>query len=174
MNTKATRNSIALIVLAFIVAIVFGILSKQSVDTQEIKYYLENTASVAQAHNKWLKEYGALTELYIVLDQNKKIEDLNKLLDQMEEIKNDVDESTPPNKLESLRIKWSDECHLILQAIFLLIEGIERNNIEWISEAYDLLIEAENTRRQWKEYLSNLLINNDIEISDNAYSIYFN
>lgn len=173
MNTKATRNSIILIALAFIAAIAFGILSRPGVDTKEITHYLENMAPVAQAHAKWLEDYEALTGLYAVLSQSQKIEELNKLLDQMEEIRISVDESTPPEILGNIKVKWSSECHLIIQAVFLLSQGIERNNIDWISQAYELLLEAENTRQQWKEKLSNLLIENDIEIEDTALSVYF-
>ena len=173
MNTKATRNSIILIALAFIAAIAFGILSRPGVDTQEITHYLENMAPVAQAHAKWLEDYEALTGLYAVLSQSQKIEELNKLLDRMEEIQTSVDESTPPDILRNIIAKWNSECHLILQAVFLLSQGIERNNIDWISEAYELLLEAENKRQQWKEELSNLLIENDIEIEDTTLSSYF-
>jgi hypothetical protein len=173
MNTKATRNSIILIALAFTAAIAFGILSRPVVDTKEITHYLENMAPVAQAHAKWLEDYEALTGLYAVLSQSQKIEELNKLLDRMEEIRISVDESTPPEILGNIKAKWSSECHLIIQAVFLLSQGIERNNIDWISEAYELLLEAENKRQQWKEELSNLLIENDIEIEDTALSVYF-
>ncbi len=173
MNTKATRNSIILIALAFIAAIAFGILSRPGVDTQEITHYLENMAPVAQAHAKWLEDYEVLTGLYAVLSQSQKIEELNKLLDRMEEIRISVDESTPPEILGNIKAKWSSECHLIIQAVFLLSQGIERNNIDWISEAYELLLEAENKRQQWKEELSNLLIENDIEIEDTTLSSYF-
>ena len=173
MNTKATRNSIILIALAFIAAIAFGILSKPGVDTQEITLYLESMAPVAQEHTKWLEDYEALTGLYAVLSQSQKIEELNKLLDRMEEIQIGVDESTPPDILENIKVKWGRESVSILQAVFLLSQGIERNNIDWISEAYELLLEAETTRQQWKEELSNLLIENDIEIEDTALSVYF-
>ncbi|MCJ7769867.1 MAG: hypothetical protein MUO92_05315 [Dehalococcoidales bacterium] len=173
MNTKATRNPIILIALAFIAAIAFGILSRPGVDAKEITLYLENMAPVAQAHAKWLEDYEALTGLYAVLSQNQKIEELNKLLDHMEEIQIGVDESTPPDILGNIKAKWISECHLILQAVFLLSQGIERNDIEWISEAYELLLEAETTRQQWKEELSNLLIKNDIEIEDTALGVYF-
>jgi hypothetical protein len=173
MNTKATRNSIILIALAFIAAIAFGILSRPGVDTQEITHYLENMAPVAQAHAKWLEDYEALTGLYAVLSQSQKIEELNKLLDRMEEIQIGVDESTPPDILENIKVKWGRESVLILQAVFLLSQGIERNNIDWISQAYELLLEAENTRQQWKEELSSFLTNNDIKVEDTALSVYF-
>ena len=171
MNTKATRNSIILIALVFIAAIAFGIVSRPGVDTQEMTDYLENMAPVAQAHAKWLEDYGALTGLYAVLSQSQKIEELNKLLDRMEEIQIGVDESTPPEILENIKAKWNSECRLILQAVLLLSYGID--NIDWISQAYELLVEAETTRQQWKEELSNLLIKNDIEIEDTALSVYF-
>jgi hypothetical protein len=173
MNTKATRNSIILIALAFIAAIAFGILSRPGVDTQEITHYLENMAPVAQAHAKWLEDYEALTGLYAVLSQSQKIEELNKLLDRMEEIQIGVDESTPPDILENIKVKWGRESVLILQAVFLLSQGIERNNIDWISQAYELLLEAENTMQQWKEELSSFLTNNDIKVEDTALSVYF-
>ncbi len=173
MNTKATRNSIILIALAFIAAIAFGILSRPGVDTKEITHYLENMAPVAQAHAKWLEDYEVLTGLYAVLSQSQKIEELNKLLDRMEEIQIGVDESTPPDILENIKVKWGRESVLILQAVFLLNQGIERNNIDWISQAYELLLEADTTRQQWKEELSNLLIKNGIEIEDTALSVYF-
>jgi hypothetical protein len=173
MNIKATRKSIVLIALAFIAVITFGILSRPSVDTQEITHYLESMAPAVQAHDKWLEDYQLLTELYTVLSQNQKIEELNKLLDRMEGIQAGVDESTPPDILENTKAKWNNECHLTLQAVFLLIQGIKDNNIEWISEAYELLLEAEKTRQQWEEDLSSFLINNDIEIKDTIFSIYF-
>ncbi len=174
MNIKATRISIAIIALVFIVAIAFGILSRPRVDTQEITNYLENMAPVAQAHSSWLEDYGTLTELYAVMSQSQKIEGLNKLLDRMEEIQIDVDESTPPDILRNVITKWGSECRLILQAVYQLTLGIERTNIEWISEAYELLLEAENTRRQWKDELLNLLNENDINIEDTTLDSYFN
>lgn len=174
MNIKATRNSIILITLAFVAAIAFGILSRPRVDTQEIILYLEDMAPVAQAHAAWLEDYETLTGLYAVMSQNQKIEELNKLLDRMEEIQIDIDESTPPDILGNIKTKWNSECHSILQAVYQLILGIERNNIEWISEAYELLLEAENARQQWKEELSNLLNENDIEIESTIFNSYFN
>lgn len=172
MNSKATRNSIILIAMAFIAAIAFGILSRPGIDTQEITHYLENMAPVDRAHDQWLEDYEVLTGLYTILSQSQKIEELNKLLERMEEIQNDVDKSTPPGILENIKAKWNSECHLILQAFFLLIQGVERNNIEWISEAYELQLEAKNTRLQWKEDLSSFLIKHDIETEDIALSVY--
>jgi len=106
MNIKATRNSVILVALVFIVAIAFGIFSRPRVDTQEITNYLENTAPVAQAHSDWLEDYETLTELYAVMSQNQKVEALNRLLDRMEKIQIDVDESTPPDVLENIAKKW--------------------------------------------------------------------
>jgi len=174
MNIKATRNSVILIALVFIIAIAFGIFSRPQVDTQEITNYLENTAPVAQAHSDWLEDYNTLTELYIVMSQNQKIEALNRLLDRMEKIQIDVDESTPPDVLGNIVTKWGNECRLILQAVFQLSLGVERNNTEWISEAYELLMEAENTRQQWKDELSTLLNENDIKIEDTTLGSYLN
>lgn len=173
MNAKATRNSIIIIALVFIVAIAFGILSRPKVDTQEITNYLEDMAPVAQAHSDWLEDYDTLTELYAVMSQSQKIEGLNKLLDRMEKILIDVAESTPPDILENVLTKWDSECHLILQAAYQLTLGIERNNIDWISEAYELLIKAENTRQQWKDELLNLLNENGINVEDTIFNSYF-
>ena len=174
MNIKATRNSVILVALVFIVAIAFGILSRPRVDTQKITNYLENMAPVAQAHSDWLEDYNTLTELYVVMSQSQKVEALNRLLDRMEEIQIDVGESTPPDVLENIVKKWGNECRLILQAVFQLSLGIERNNAEWISEAYELLLEAETTKQQWKDELSTLLNENDIKIEDTALDSYFN
>ncbi len=171
MNTKATRNPIILVALVFIAAIAFGILSRPGVDTQEITHYLENMAPVAQSHTKWLEDYESLTGLYAVLSQSQKVEELNKLLGRMEEIQIGIDESTPPDILENIKAKWSSECRLILQAVFLLSYGID--NIDWISQAYELLLEAETTRQQWKKELSSFLTNNDIKVEDTAISVYF-
>lgn len=174
MNIKATRNSIVLIALAFVAAITFGILSIPRVDTKEITLYLESMAPLAQAHAQWLEDYEALTGLYAVLSHDQKIEELNKLLNRMEEIQIGIDDSTSPEILENIKAKWNSECRLILQAVFLLKQGIDRNNIDWISEAYELLMEAENKRQQWKEELSNLLDANDIGIEDTTHNSYFN
>ncbi|UCG55488.1 MAG: Bax inhibitor-1/YccA family protein, partial [Dehalococcoidia bacterium] len=97
------------------------------------------------------------------MSQNQKIEALNRLLDRMEEIQIDIEESSPPDILIHIITKWEDECRLNLQAIFLLVQGIDRSNLEWISEAYELLQEAENKRVKWKDELLNLLSDNGIE-----------
>ncbi len=173
MNTKSPRNSIILITLVLIAAIAFGILSRPGVDAQEITHYLESMAPVAQTHAKWLEDYELLTGLYAILSKSQKIQELNKLLDRMEEIQISIDDSNPPDILGNIKAKWGSECHLILQAIFLLNQGIERNNIDWISEAYELLLEAENTRQQWKEELFEFLAKNDIKTEDAAFSVYF-
>ena len=174
MNKKATRNSVILIASAFIAAIAFGILSIPRVDKQEITLYLESMASVAQSHAQWLEDYEALTGMYAVLSHNQKIEELDELLNNMEEIQINIDESTPPEILEYIKVKWSSECRLILQGVFLLKQGIDRNNVDWIIEAYEFLMEAESTRQQWKEELSNLLDENDIEIESTILNSYFN
>ena len=173
MNTKATRNSIILVALAFIAAIAFGILSRPGADTQEITEYLEEMAPFAQSHTEWLEDYEALTGMYGILSQSQKVEELNKLLGRMEEIQIGFDASTPPEILENIKVKWNNEAISIQQAIFLLSQGIERNNIDWISQAYELLLEAESTRQQWKDELSDILIKNNIETEDTALSVYF-
>ena len=174
MNAKTIRNSAILIALAFIAAIVLGILSRPKIDTHEITDYLENMAPVAQAHSVWLEDYVKLTELYAVMSQSQKIEALNKLLNRMEEIQINIEESTPPEILAHIITKWENECRLILQAIFLLAQGIDRNNIEWIGEAYELLQEAEHERVQWKDELLNLLDDNGIETEGTPLGSFFN
>jgi len=169
MNKKAIRNSVILIAFVFIVAIAFGILSRPRVDTEEITDYLENMAPVAQAHISWLEDYETLTEKYGVLSQSQKIGELNELLNRMQDIQINIDESTPPDILINIKTKWNGECHSILQAVYQLILGIERNNIEWISQAYELLSEADDARQQWKNELYDLLNKNGIKIEDTAF-----
>lgn len=173
MNTKARRNSVILVVLVFIAAIAFGILSRPGVNTQEITEYLEELAPAAQSHVQWLKDYQALTGMYGVLSQSQKVDELNKLLDRIEEIQIGIDQSAPPEVLKNIKEKWSEEGILLQRTMFLLSQGISRNNIDWISQAYELLLEAETERQQWQEALSNLLADNNIETEDNALSVYF-
>ncbi len=173
MNTMARRNSVILITLVFIAAIGFGILSRPGINTQEITDYLENMAPVAEEHTKWLEDYALLTGLYNTMSQSQKIEELNGLLTRMEEIQTNIGKSIPSDILKHVISKWNDECRLILQALFLLIQGVDRNNIEWISQAYESLSEAEGKRQQWKQELSNFLKENDIEIEATLISVYF-
>jgi hypothetical protein len=173
MKPKATRNSVILIVLIFIAIIVIGILSRPKIDIQEITGYLEHLAPVAREHSTWLEDYDSLSELYAILSRDQKIEALNKLLDRMEEIQTNIKESAPPEILVHVITKWEDECKLILQAVFQIVKGVEKNNTQWMSEAYELLQEAENKRFQWKDELLNLLNDSGIETENTAIKIFF-
>ncbi|UCE97875.1 MAG: hypothetical protein JSV74_00640 [Dehalococcoidia bacterium] len=173
MKPKTTRNSVILIVLIFIAVIAIGILSRPRIDIQEITDYLEHLAPVAREHSTWLEDYENLSELYVIFNRGQTIEALNKLLDRMEEIQTKIKESAPPEILVHVITKWEDECKLILQAVFQIVKGVEKNNTQWISEAYELLQEAENKRFQWKDELLNLLKDNGIETENTAINIFF-
>jgi hypothetical protein len=173
MNIKATRIIIILVGLVFLVAVAFGIISGLSVDNQAIKDYLEGMAPVAQAHLQWLDDYEALTENYAVLSTSEKVDELNKLLDRIEEIQIDVEASTPPSALAGVQNKWNQECVQIVQAIFLLSMGVERNMPGWITEAYEYLMEADQLRKEWVDELSGLLDKYNIGVSDFPLSGYY-
>ncbi len=173
MNTRSTRNIIILIGLAFLIAVAFGILRQPKVDSQEITDYLESMAPVAQAHLQWIEDYERLTERYAVLGHSEKINELNKLLDRMEEIQIDVEESTPPSILSGVQNKWNRECRLTLQAVYQIILALDINKPEWIPEAYEFLLEADQLRKEWVEELSSLLDECDIEIADFPLGSYY-
>jgi len=174
MKPKAIRNSVILIILIFIAVIAVGILSRPKIDIQQITDYLEHLTPAAQKHSTWLEDYDSLTELYAIMSRSQKIEALNKLLGRMEEIQINIEGSAPPEILVHVINKWEDECRLILQAVFLIVQGVDKNNAQWISEAYELLKEAENKRLQWKDELLNLLNDNGIETKNAAINSFFN
>ncbi|GAI24116.1 unnamed protein product, partial [marine sediment metagenome] len=151
----------------------YGILGKLIVDNQEITDYLENMTPVAQAHLQWLEDYEKLTESYAVLSNSEKIDGLSKLLDMMEEIQICIEESTPPSILIGVKNKWSEECRLTLQAVYQISLALERNIPEWITEAYEFLLEADQLRKEWVDNLSSLLDEYNIEIIDFPLDSYY-
>ncbi len=173
MKPKAIRNSVILIVIIFIAVITAGILSRPKIDIEEITDYLEHLAPTAQEHSTWLEDYDSLTGLYALMSRIQKIEALNELLDRMDEIQINIEGSAPPEALAHVVNKWEDECRLILQAVFLIVQGIDKNNAQWISEAYELLQKAENKRLQWKDELLNLLNDNGIEAENAVINSFF-
>lgn len=173
MNVRSTRIIIIIVGLAFLTAIAFGIVGKPSVDNQEITDYLESMAPVAQAHLQWLDDYEKLTESYAVLSNSEKVEELNKLLDRMEEIQIDIEESNPPNILSGVKAKWNNECVKIVQAVYQMSLALERNIPEWITEAYELLLDADQLRNEWVDELSALLDKYNIGDSGFPLSGYY-
>lgn len=173
MNTRTSRNIIILIGVAFLIAVAFGILRQPQVDSQEITDYLESMAPVAQEHLQWIEDYESLTESYPVLSNSEKINELNKLLDRMEEIQIDVEASTPPSALIGVKNKWNQECVKIVQAIFQMSLGLERNIPEWITQAYEFLIDADQLRKEWVDELSGLIDKYNIELSGFPFVSYY-
>lgn len=173
MNTKSTRNAIILIGLAFLAVVAFGIFGKTKANAQQIIDYLDNMAPVAQAHAQWIEDYQILTELYAVLSNSEKMEELNKLLDRMEAIQIDIEQSKPPDILSGVKAKWNSECVKILQVVYQISLTLEIGKPEWITEAYEFLLEADRLRQEWKGGLSSLLDEYNIESTDFAYDSYF-
>jgi hypothetical protein len=173
MNIRATRNIIIIVGLAFLIAVAFGIIGKLKVDNQEITDYLESMTPVAQAHIQWLEDYEKLTESYAVLSNSEKVEELNKLLDRMEEIQIDIQESTPPSILSGVKAKWNNECVKIVQAVYQMSLALEINRPEWIIEAYEFLLEADQLRKEWVEELSSLIDEYGIAVTDFPYGSYY-
>lgn len=173
MNIKATRIIIILVGLAFLIAVAFGTIGRLKVGNQEITDYLELMTPVAQAHLQWLEDYETLTESYSVLNNSEKIEELNKLLDRMEEIQIDIEGANPPSILAGVNNKWNRECVKIVQAIYQISLGLEKNIPEWITEAYEYLMEADQLRGEWVDELSGLLDKYNIEVSDFPLSGYY-
>lgn len=172
MNIKATRTIIIIVGLVFLIAIIFGTVGRLKVDNQEITDYLKNMTPVAQAHLQWLEDYEKLTENYAVLSNSEKIEELNKLLDRIEEIQIDIENSSPPSVLAGVNSKWNNECVKIVQGIFQMSLGLERNIPGWITEAYEYLTEADQLRKEWVDELSSLIAEYNIEVSDFPLSGY--
>lgn len=173
MNTKATRIIIVLVGLAFLIAVAYGIIGKLSIDNQEITDYLESMTPVAQEHIQWLEDYENLTESYAVLSNSEKVEELNKLLDRMEEIQIDIEESNPPSILTGIKNKWNNECMKIIQAVYQMSLALERNIPEWITEAYEFLLKADQLRNEWLEELSSLLDKHSIQATDFPLGSYY-
>ncbi len=173
MNTRSTRIIIIIIGLVFLIAVAYGILGKLRVDNQEITDYLTSMTPVAQAHLQWLEDYEKLTESYDVLSNSEKIDGLNKLLDRMGEIQIDIEESNPPGILSGIKTKWNQECRLTIQAVYQISLALERNIPEWITEAYEFLLEADQLRKEWVENLSSLLDEYNIEVTDFPLSSYY-
>jgi len=135
--------------------------------------YLENMAPVAQAHIQWIDDYKELTDSYSSLSYSAKINELNKLLNRMEEIQISVEESAPPDILSGVKTKWNNECRLTLQAVYQIILALDKNMPQWIPEAYEILLEADELRQKWTEELSGLLGKHDIELTDPVYNSYY-
>jgi len=173
MNTRYVRNSIIIIGLLFIAAVVFAVFWNPQGDSQDIIDYLESTITTAQAHNQWIEDYKTLTGLYGELSQAEKVTQLNKLLERMEVIQADVEQSTPPGVLDRVKHRWNSECNLVLQTVYQIILGFENNRPEWISKAYEFLLEADVLRRQWTDELDSLLAKHAIAAPDFVYKSYF-
>jgi predicted regulator of amino acid metabolism with ACT domain len=173
MNKRSTRIIIIIIGLAFLVAVAFGIMGRLRVDNQEITDYLESMTPVAQAHIQWLEDYEKLTESYAVLSNSEKVAELNKLLDRMEEIQIEIEESTPPSILNGVKARWNNECVKIVQAVYQMSLALERNLPEWITEAYEFLSQADQLRKEWVEELSNLIDKYSIEVTDFPLESYY-
>ena len=173
MNTRYTRNSIIIIVLLFFAVVVFAIVRQPQNDGQGIIDYLESTVVTAQAHSQWIDDYKTLTGRYGELSQTEKVAQLNQLLDRMEVIQADVDQSAPPGVLERVKSKWNNECELVLQAVYYIILGLENNKPEWSAEAYEFLLEADELRQEWTDELAELMEKNAIAAPDFVYKTYF-
>jgi hypothetical protein len=172
-NKRYTRNSIIAIGLIFIAAVVFALFWNPQGDSQDIVDYLESIVATAQAHSQWIDDYQTLTERYGELSQAEKVAELNELLERMEAIQADIDQSVPPGMLERIKNNWNNECNRVLQAVFQIVQGFENNQPEWITEAYVFLLEADDLRRQWTDELANLLASNAIAAPDFVYKSYF-
>ena len=173
MNTRYTRNSIIIIVLLFFAVVIFAIVRQPQSDGQDIVDYLESTVVTAQAHSQWIDDYKTLTGRYGELSQTEKVAQLNKLLERMEVIQADVEQSAPPGVLERVKSKWNNECKLVSQAVYQIILGFENNKPEWYTEAYEFLLEADALRRQWTDELAELMEKNAIAAPDFVYRSYF-
>ncbi|MFC1846819.1 hypothetical protein ACFLYS_02020 [Chloroflexota bacterium] len=173
MNTRYVRNSIIIIGLLFIAAVVFAVFWNPYGDSQDIIDYLESTVVTAQAHTQWIEDYKTLTESYGELSQAEKVARLNEQLDRMEVIQASVEQSAAPGVLDRVKNKWNSECNLVLQAVYQIILGFENNRPEWISEAYEFLLEADELRHQWVDELDSLLAKHAIAAPNFVYKSYF-
>jgi len=173
VNTNSIRNIIIIIGIIFIATVVFGLVKQAGVDKEEVADYLGGMAPVAQAHIEWKQDYNALTELYDVLSLDQKLEQLNRLLDRMEAIRLNVDASNPPGALSYMQSRWNDECLNTTQGIYDITLGLTMNDTEYITQGYELLMEADTARQQWQNELSKILDDNDMALSDSIYNSYF-
>ena len=173
MNAKYIRNIIIIIGIIFIAAVAFGLLQQMKVSKEGVADYLEEMAPVAQAHIKWRQDYNELTELYDTLSLNQKLEQLNLLLNRMEAIRLNVDASAPPGALSYIQSKWNDECFQTTQGIYNITLGLTLNNANYITQGYELLVEADTAHQQWQDELSKILDDNDIELTETVYNSYF-
>ena len=173
MNTRYVRNSIIVIGLLFIASVVFAISWQPDGDNQDIIDYLESTVVTAQAHIQWIDDYKTLTESYDELNQAEKVAELNNLLNRMEIIQANVEQSLPPGVLNSVKNRWNNECELVLQAVYYIILSLENHKAEWTTQAYEFLLEADELRLQWTDELAELLAKHAVAAPDFVYKSYF-
>ncbi len=173
MNTRYRRNSIIIIGVLFILAIVFALLWHPQDNRDDILQYLESTVATAESHSQWIDDYNELTGRYGELSQSEKVTELNGLLERMEVIQVEVEQSAQPGVLDRVKGKWDNECNKVLQAVYQVILGFENNKPEWITEAYEYLLEADELRQEWTDELAELMEENAIAAPDFVYKTYF-
>jgi len=173
MTTRYRRNSIIIIGVLFILIVVSALLLQPQGDRDDIFHYLESTVVTAKAHIQWIDDYNDLTGRYGELSQAEKVAELNELLERMEVIQADVEQSVQPGVLDRVKNNWNNECNKVLQAVYQIILGFENNRPDWITEAYEFLLEADELRQEWTDELAELMEENALAAPDLVYKTYF-
>ena len=173
MNTKYIRNIMIAIGAFFVIAVIFGLMRQPGFNEEEVNAYLEDMSPVAQAHLEWKKDYNALTEIYDVLSPNQKLEQLDSLMERIEQIRLDIEDSQQPEALDYIKAKWEEECRSTVQGIYDIRLGLQTNNVEWITDGYELLTQANEAGQQWQNELLKVLNDNGLTLADAVYSSYF-
>jgi hypothetical protein len=89
---------------------------------------------------------------------------LENFLDRAERLYLDVEESIPPTILRTFKHKWSEECHLYVKMLGLMLMGLERDDFAMAMQAEDLLFEANAVKTEWQEELLDIAEEYNIDV----------